>query len=266
MDLGLKDRVAIVTGASRGIGRATAAELLAEGAHVVVASKDPERNAAACRELTGKGASNSGGRVLGLVIDIESDESIRQMVERTLKEFGRLDILVNNAALVSPGDLYTLSDTDWGKSFDKKLNGFARCMRHAIPPMRARKWGRIINVTGGAGRQPQPGAVATGMNNAAILNLTKAMAADLAKDGILLNSVVPSSTLTERLAESIRKTAAQTGKTEAEVLKERGSKFPLGRIADVKEVAAVIAFMASERASYVVGCAWQVDGGAMAAI
>jgi 3-oxoacyl-[acyl-carrier protein] reductase len=261
MDLGLKDRVAIVTGASRGIGRACAAELLAEGAHVVVASKDPERNAAACRELSGK-----GGRVMGMVIDIESDDSIRMMVERTLKEFGRLDILVNNAALVSPGDLYTLSDTDWGKSFDKKLNGFARCMRHAIPPMRARKWGRIINVTGGAGRQPQPNAVATGMNNAAILNLTKAMAADLAKDGILLNSVVPSSTLTERLAENIKKTAAQTGKTEAEVLKERGAKFPLGRIADVKEVAAVIAFMASERASYVVGCAWQVDGGAMAAI
>ena len=266
MDLGLKDRVAIVTGASRGIGRACATELLAEGAHVVVASKDPERNATACRELSGKGASSTGGRVLGLAIDIENDDSIRQMVERTLKEFGRLDILVNNAALVSPGDLYTLSDTEWGKSFDKKLNGFARCMRHAIPPMRARKWGRIINVTGGAGRQPQPNAVATGMNNAAILNLTKAMAADLAKDGILLNSVVPSSTLTERLAENIRKTAAQTGKTEAEVLKERGAKFPLGRIADVKEVAAVIAFMASERASYVVGCAWQVDGGAMAAI
>src|SRR5437763_3201184 len=166
MDLGLKDRVAIVTGASRGIGRACAAELLAEGAHVVVASLDPKRNAEACRKLSGR-----GGRVLGVPFDIESDDSVRMMVERTLAEFGRLDILVNNAALVSPGDLYTLSDADWGKSFDKKLNGFARCMRHAIPHMRARGWGRIINVTGGAGRQPQPNAVATGMNNAAILNL-----------------------------------------------------------------------------------------------
>jgi NAD(P)-dependent dehydrogenase (short-subunit alcohol dehydrogenase family) len=261
MNLGLKDRVAIVTGASRGIGRACAAELLAEGAHVVVASKDPERNAEACRVFSGR-----GGRVLGVPFDIESDDSVRLMVERTLEQLGRLDILVNNAALVSPGDLYTLSDAEWGRSFDKKLNGFARCMRHAIPHMRARRWGRIINVTGGAGRQPQPNAVATGMNNAAILNLTRAMANDLAKDGILLNAVVPSSTLTERLEEAIRKTAAQTGKSEAEVLKERGARFPLGRLAAPEEVAAVVAFLASERASYVLGCAWQVDGGAMAAI
>src|SRR5215472_9948948 len=151
MDLGLKGRVAIVTGASRGIGRACAAELLAEGANVVVASQDPERNAEACRKLGGQ-----GGRVLGIPFDIESDDSVRLMVERTLAAFGRLDILVNNAALVSPGDLYTLSDAQWAKSFDKKLNGFARCMRHAIPPMRARKWGRIVNVTGNAGREPQP--------------------------------------------------------------------------------------------------------------
>ena len=259
MNLGLKDRVAIVTGASRGIGYACAAQLLAEGANVVVASKDRTRNAEACRKLAGK-----GGRVLGVPVDIESDDSVRLMVERTLAWLGRVDILVNNAALVSPGDLYTLSDAQWGASFEKKLNGFARCMRHAIPPMRARRWGRIVNVTGTAGRQPQPRAVATGMNNAAILNLTKAMANELAKDGILLNAVVPSSTLTERLEEQVRKTAAQTGKSEAEVLQERGAKFPLGRLAKPEEVAAVVAFLASERASYVVGCAWAVDGGASA--
>jgi NAD(P)-dependent dehydrogenase (short-subunit alcohol dehydrogenase family) len=261
MNLGLTDRVAIVTGASVGIGLACAAELLAEGAHVVVASKDPGRNAEACRKLGG-----TGGRALGIPFDIESDDSVRMMVERTLAEFGRLDILVNNAALVSPGDLYTLSDTDWGKSFDKKLNGFARCMRHAIPPMRARKWGRIVNVTGNAGREPQPRAVATGMNNAAILNLTRAMANDLARDGILLNAVSPAGTLTERVEARMRKEAADSGKSEAEVLHERSARLPLGRLANSEEVAAVIAFLCSERASYVLGCAWQVDGGAMAAI
>jgi len=261
LNLGLKDRVAIVTGASVGIGRACAAELLAEGAHVVAASNDPKRNAEACRKLSGK-----GGRVLGVPFDIESDDSVHLMVERTVAEFGRLDILVNNAALVSPGDLYTLSDAEWGKSFDKKLNGFARCMRHAIPHMRARKWGRIVNVTGGAGREPQPRAVATGMNNAAILNLTRAMANDLAKDGILLNAVSPAGTLTERVEARMRKEAADSGKSEADMARERGAKLPLGRLATPEEVAAVIAFLCSERASYVLGCAWQVDGGAMAAI
>jgi len=262
LDVGLKDRVAIVTGASRGIGRACAAELLAEGAHVVAASRDPKRNAEACRALSRKG----GGRVLGIPVDIESDDSVHLMVERTLGEFGRLDILVNNAALVSPGDLFTLSDEAWARNFDKKLNGFARCMRHAIPPMRAGKWGRIVNVTGGAGREPQPRAVATGMNNAAILNLTKAMANELARDGILLNAVSPAGTLTERVEENIRKAAAESGKTEAEILRERGAKLALGRLANPEEVAAVVAFLCSERASYVLGCAWQVDGGAMAAI
>jgi 3-oxoacyl-[acyl-carrier protein] reductase len=262
MDLGLKARVAIVTGASRGIGRACAAELLAEGAHVVVASQDPQRNADACRALGGKGS----GRVLGIPFDIESDDSVRQMVERAIAELGRLDILVNNAALVSPGDLFTLSDAAWGRSFDKKLNGFARCMRHAIPPMRARKWGRIVNVAGNAGREPQPRAVATGMNNAAILNLTKAMAGELAKDGILLNAVSPAGTLTERVEERMRKEAATSGKSEADVLRERGAKLPLGRLAKSEEVSAVVAFLCSERASYVLGCAWQVDGGAMSAI
>lgn len=258
MDLGLAGRVAIVTGASRGIGRACAAALLAEGAHVVVASKDKARNAAACAEL------GKAGRVVGIPTDIESDEEIRAMVERTVGEFGRLDILVNNAALVSPGDLFTMTDAEWAHIFEKKLNGFARCMRHAIPPMRARRWGRIVNVTGTAGRQPQPAAVATGMNNAAILNMTKAMANDLAKDGILLNAVVPTSTLTERHQEAMRKLAAETGQSEAEILKERTAKFPLGRWARPDEVASVVVFLASERASYVVGSAWPVDGGSSA--
>src|SRR5262249_56932534 len=120
--------------------------------------------------------------------DVESDESVHMMVERTLAEFGRLDILVNNAALVSPGDLYTLSDAEWGRSFEKKLNGFARCMRHAIPPMRARKWGRIINVTGGAGRPPQPQPGAPGLDKTPLPQPTTTMANDISKDTTLTTS------------------------------------------------------------------------------
>jgi NAD(P)-dependent dehydrogenase (short-subunit alcohol dehydrogenase family) len=145
--------------------------------------------------------------------------------------------------------------------FEQKLNGYARCMRHVIPPMRERKWGRIVNVTGGAGLVPQAAAIATGMNNAAILNFTKAMAAELAKDGILLNSVVPGTIRSERLERNVRNAAQQSGKSEAEVMRQRVERIPLERMGEVEEVAAVVAFMASERASYVVGAGWLVDGG-----
>src|SRR6266567_2355031 len=194
MDLGLKDRVAIVTGGNRGIGYAITAELLKEGAHVVVASLDPARNADAVKKLQAK----SNGRVIGVPTDLNDATAVDNLFKKALAEFGRLDILINNATNISQGSFFAMTEEHWDRAFDNKLRGTVRCIRHAVPPMRERKWGRIVNITGGAGRQPQPNAVATGMNNAAILNLTKAMANELAKDGILLNAVVPSSTLTER--------------------------------------------------------------------
>jgi len=262
MDLGLAGRVAIVTGANTGIGRACAAEFLAEGAHVVVVNRDRERNAKVCAELS----AHAKGRVLGILADLEQDAAVRAMVERTLAEFGRIDILVNNAAVVGAGDFTKLTDEQFGRMFEHKLNGTARCMRHVIPPMRERKWGRIVNITGGAARQPQPAAISVGLNNAAILNLTKAIANDLAKDGILVNSVVPGTVHTERLDETIRKAAQSTGKTEAELWQQRVGRIPLGRMGRPEEVAAVVAFMASERASFIAGTAWPIDGGASATI
>jgi 3-oxoacyl-[acyl-carrier protein] reductase len=258
MNLGLADRVAIVTGASTGIGFACAAELVAEGAHVVAVNRDAAKNADTCAALSGKGK----GRVLGLPADINKDDAVRDMVAKVLAEFGRLDILVNNAAVVAPGNLFNMTDEQFANMFEQKLNGTARCMRHAIPPMRERKWGRIINVTGGAGVVPQPAAIATGMNNAAILNFTKVMAAELAKDGILLNSVLPGTIRSQRLERNVRNAAQSSGKSEAEVMRQRAEKIPLERMGEVEEIAAVVAFLASERASFVVGAGWLVDGGA----
>ncbi len=261
MDLGLTNRVAIVTGGNRGIGYAVSSELLREGAYVVVASLDPARNAQAIETLKGK----SSARVIGVPTDLNDAAAVDALFKKTLAEFGRLDILINNATNVAQGtSFFQMDETHWDHAFDHKLRGTVRCIRHAVPPMRDRKWGRIVNISGGAAWTPQLGAITTGINNAAVQNLTVALANELGKDGILVNAVVPTAIRTDRHDKNIKDTMAKTGQSEAEVLKPRVAKIPLGRMAAAEEVASVVVFLSSDRASFVNGSAWAVDGGVSA--
>ncbi|HEY4920676.1 MAG TPA: SDR family oxidoreductase [Xanthobacteraceae bacterium] len=257
MDLGLKDRVAIVTGGSRGIGKACAVELAAEGAFVVLVSKNPDVNAAAVRQL----GELRPDRVLGIPTDLADDAAIAAMTAQVIERCGRIDILVNSAATVIPQDFFKMDDGHMANLLEEKFNPAARCIRHAVPHMRRRKWGRIINISGLAGRQPHFQVVPAALNNSAMLNLTKALAVELAKDQILINAVVPYIIATERQDDTMREWANVTGQSEAEVRQQRVSKLPVGRMGRPDEVAGVVAFMASERSSYVVGTAWYVDGG-----
>jgi 3-oxoacyl-[acyl-carrier protein] reductase len=257
MDLGLADKVAIVTGSSRGIGRACAESLLGEGATVVVTGRDPARLEKTVAEMKAK-----GGKALGVQVDLSSDASAKALVERTLQEFGKLDILVNSAATVTPSDFFAIDDERWVHDvFEEKLNGYARMLRHAVPPMKARKYGRILNISGVAARQPHAPTVTVGVNNAAVLNLTKALAGVLAKDGITCNAVIPHIINTDRQDETMVEWAKITGQTEAEVRAERVARIPVGRMGKPQEVGDVVAFLVSERASFVNGAALHVDGG-----
>lgn len=258
MDLGLTGKSAIVTGGSRGVGRAIAASMLREGARVMLVARDAARLEATRGEL----ARETGGDVRCCAADLERDTDARAMVETTIKTFGHIDIHINCAGTVNPADFSSLTEERWNIVFEEKLNLYVRCLRYVVPHMKSRKAGKIINLSGVAGREGGAITIPVGVNNSAVLNLTKSLARALARDNILVNAVVPHIIDTDRQDETMAKLSAISGRPEAEIRKKRLDELPLGRMGRPEEVADVVTFLASARTSFVSGAAWHVDGGA----
>ncbi|MBI5876425.1 MAG: SDR family oxidoreductase [Chloroflexi bacterium] len=251
MELGLKGKVAAITGGSEGIGLVTAIRLAQEGASVAICARRPDVLQAAADEI------GKHGNVLAVVADAMKREEIERFVAETVARFGRLDILVNNAGTSNAGAFESVTDEVWQQDLDLKLFGAIRASRAAIPHMKKQGGGRIINITMTGGKQPGAKSVPTTVSRAAGIALTKALSKDLAADKILVNTVCVGLIKSGQMARG----ATRRGVPVDEHYAQLGKNVPLGRIGETGEAANVIVFLASDAASYVTGASVNVDGG-----
>jgi len=269
MDVGLAGRACVVTGASSGIGREVALQLCAEGAKVLLVARGEERLAAATEEAA-RVAEPAGAAAAALSLDVTAEDAGAVMLAACEERFGSLDVLVNNAGIARWRDLDDVPDEDWRAQYELNVMAPLRAMRAAIPPMVERGWGRVVNVCSTAGKRPSAAMAEYSVAKAAELSLSRLFADRYAKTGVLVNAVAPGPVEAEMwmepgglLDQSIEISGAESRE---EALAEAGSKRPIGRLAQPQEIAAAIVFLCSERASYVAGAAWSVDGGTVQVI
>jgi len=257
MDLGLAGRCALITGASMGIGYATAQELLSEGVHIALVARDKARLDANAGLLS----NPHGAKIMPLAADMSDADSITRAFENAASGLGAIDILVNNAGSTPSGGL-ELDDSIWLSSINLKLMGYIRMARLALPLMREHRWGRIINVIGLGAYQSNPQYLAGGAINAALLAATRTLAKIGAQDRVTVNGLNPGPTATPRWDELVAQRARAQNRSIDEERALSLSKLPSGRAGQPEEVAALIAFLASERAAHINGALIGIDGGA----
>lgn len=262
MDLGLRNKVAIVTGSSDGIGYTVAQTLAREGARVVLCA----RREARLVEARDRIVHESGAEALAVQCDVRKIADVQRLVDETLQRFGAIHILVNNAGSVPSINFTDVNDEQWYEILERKLLGYLRVAREVVPHLRRAGWGRIVNVAGTAGWEPSHTAMAVGLNNAAVMNWTKSMSLQFAADGILVNTVAPGSIDTPRQIGNRQREAEVTGKSIDEIRQARVKDIPLHRLGRPQEVANVIVFLASECSSYMTGTCVTVDGGVVRGI
>ena len=258
MDLGIKGRSAIVTGASRGIGRETARQFLEEGVRVTLCGRNSETLERTREELV----KATGGEIHAVVADMMKADDIARLVESARKQFGGVDILVNNAGQMYSGRFDVMTDTGLKEQLETKLFGFLRAIRLVHPLMKAQRWGRIVNLIGGAGKEPDPYMFGSGITNSALLNITKSLSSEFGEDNILVNAVCPGWVDTNLWRRNAQGLAAELGaRSEDEARRLAARRNSLNRFGRPEELANAIVFLCSERASYITGVSLNLDGG-----
>ena len=257
MDLGLSDKVALVAASSRGLGYAIAHELAAEGASIVICARNEGRLSEAAREI----ASATGARVVSVAADVARPADVSNLVGRALEAFGRVDVLVTNSGGPPPGTFESTSLEAWRAAVDILLTSAVELTRAVLPRMKERRFGRILNVTSITVKQPIDNLILSNALRAAVTGMARTLANEVASFGITVNNLLPGYTRTERLSELATATASRTGGAPADFYARLEREIPARRLGEPRELAALCAFLASERASYVTGQSIAVDGG-----
>jgi 3-oxoacyl-[acyl-carrier protein] reductase len=257
MDLELKDRVAIVGGASKGLGRACAQVLAEEGAKVALCSRSP----ADLEKAAGEIRATTGADVLTFAGDLDRPETIRALIAATVERYGRLDIMINNSGGPPLARAHNATEEQWATALERSLLFFARMSREAVPHLKRAGRGRIVNILASTVYQPIPNLVLSGVTRMGVVAFAKSLADEVGRDGILINNVCPGFLLSERMLSNVASRAKELGITVDEALAQRAAETAVGRIGDPKEMAYLVAFLASGKSSYITGTTILVDGG-----
>ena len=253
----LKGKVAIVGGASKGLGRACAQALAEEGANLAICSRSQADLEKAAQDIR----SSTGVEVLAIAGDLDKLEIIQKLVASTAERYGRLDILVNNSGGPPLTDAKDATEELWATAVQRSLFFFARMSKEALPHLKKSGAGRIINILASTVYQPIPKLALSGATRMGVIAYAKSLADEVGRDGILVNNVCPGSILSERMLSNVQARAKEKGWALEEALKERAAETALGRIGEPRELAHLVAFLASSKASYITGSTLRVDGG-----